>query len=61
MALEWYLKAAEQGNAKAQYSLGYCYYWGKGVEEDKKEALKWYRKAADQGHSDAKECLETDF
>jgi TPR repeat protein len=32
---------AEQGDAKAQYNLGYMYREGKGVEQDFKEAVKW--------------------
>ena len=35
------LKAAEQGDAKAQYSLGYMYEVGDGVPEDDAEAVKW--------------------
>ena len=52
-AVKWYRKAAELGHTHAQYSLGYCYYWGKGVEKDEEEAIKWYRKAAEQGNADA--------
>lgn len=51
----WYRsfrKAAEQGNAEAQFQLGWCYYkgWG-GVEKDSVEAATWFRKAADQGNT----------
>ena len=42
-------KAAEQGNADAQYILGVMYDSGEGVRQDYAEALKWYRKAAEQG------------
>ena len=42
-------KAAEQGQAEAQYRLGSCYLEGSGVIKDEAEAVKWYRKAADQG------------
>ena len=52
-AVEWYLKAAEQGLAKAQYNLGCCYQEGDGINADYYKAVKWYRKAADQGHADA--------
>ncbi len=48
-AVRWYRKAAEQGHAKAQYSLGDRYYWGVGVPKDYAEAARWYRKAAEQG------------
>ena len=48
---------AKQGDAKAQDTLGDCYYNGEGVEQDYMEAVKWYRKAADQGNSDAQAML----
>ena len=51
------LKAAEQGIAEAQYRLGYCYEYGKGVEKSLTEAVKWYRKAADNGYPNAKYVL----
>ena len=50
---EKYRKAAEQGDAGAQYNLGSCYAMGEGVVKDEAEAVKWLRKAAEQGHSDA--------
>ena len=40
---------AEQGNARAQYSLGLMSYEGRGASQDYKEAAKWFRKAAMQG------------
>ena len=46
-------KAAEQGYAKAQFGLGICYDFGKGVEKNPTEAVKWYRKAAEQGYAQA--------
>lgn len=52
-AMEWYQKAANQGDADAQNSMGDLYYWGRGVLRDYKEAMKWYRKAAEQGNTDA--------
>ena len=48
-AVEWFTKAAEQGNASAQYNLGVCYEDGQGVAQNYAEALKWYTKAANQG------------
>ncbi|XOV88772.1 MAG: caspase family protein [Pseudomonadota bacterium] len=47
--LRRYLMAAEDGNAKAQLSLGYMYETGEQVAVDKLEAAKWYRRAADAG------------
>jgi len=46
-------KAAEQGDADAQFDLGYMYFVSKGVPENDAEAIKWWRKAAEQGHADA--------
>ena len=48
-AIEWYRKAAEQGDVDAQNKLGHCYYNGNGVSQSYVEAAKWYRKAAEQG------------
>lgn len=44
------IRSAEQGNADAQYELGWNYENGNGVEQNLEEAVKWYRKAAEQGH-----------
>jgi len=52
-AIKWYQKAADRGDAKAQFGLGWMYVNGKGVLKDDKEAVKWYQKAADQGHAKA--------
>jgi len=52
-AVSWYRKAAELGQADAQYNLGSCYDAGVGVETDKAEAKSWYQKAANQGHKGA--------
>ena len=49
----WYLKAAEQGYADAQYNLGVMYDQGQGVPQNEAEAAKWYRNAAKQGVADA--------
>ena len=48
-----YRKAADQGNAPAQYHLGTLYAYGTGARMDYGEAAKWYRKAADQGYTEA--------
>ena len=56
-AVRWYRKAADQGFAYAQLSLGICYKNGQGVTQDYAEAVKWYRKAADQGYAKAQNNL----
>jgi TPR repeat protein/ubiquitin-protein ligase len=55
-AVGWYAKAAEQGLAKAQFALAWCYDYG--PNKDSNEALRWYRKAAEQGHSEAQARLQ---
>ena len=47
-AMNWYLKAAEQGYDIAQYSVGILYYLGEGVQQDYAMAEEWFRKAAAQ-------------
>ena len=55
-AVEWYTKAAEQGNSTAQCNLGCCYILGRGVAMDNEKAAEWWTKAAEQGQSGA-QCL----
>ena len=50
-------RAAEQGDARAQNSLGIMYSNGRGVSQDDAEAVKWYRKAAKQGNASAQNNL----
>jgi uncharacterized protein len=52
-AASWYRKAAEQGNAMAQYNIGVMYEDRQGVPQDHAAAMSWYRKAAEQGYVDA--------
>lgn len=47
-AFHWAERAALQGLPKAQYTLGYYYEEGVGVEADLGAALLWYRKSAEQ-------------
>ena len=48
---------AEQGDADAQFFLGFMYGDGQGVPHDYAEAVKWYRRAAEQDHADAQNNL----
>ncbi|MGB0721092.1 MAG: SH3 domain-containing protein [Gammaproteobacteria bacterium] len=48
-----YHPLARQGNAEAQYNLGWMYANGYGLAKDETKALIWWRKAARQNHSDA--------
>jgi hypothetical protein len=57
-AVKWFRKAAEQGHAGAQGSLGNAYRLGDaGVPKDDRESVKWYRKAAEQGDAMAQGYL----
>ena len=66
-AVYWFRKAAEQGDADAQYVLGNIYYYGHGPLSMKlimgghnsqvAQAALWYRKAAEQGDADAQNAL----
>ena len=49
VALRGFRVHAEQGNAHAQFSLGYMYDHGQGVRMDWTEAARWYHLAAEQG------------
>ena len=44
-------RLAEQGDASAQYFLGFIYENGLGVPEDDVEAVRWWLLAAEQGHA----------
>jgi len=44
---------AEEGDADAQYNIGWMYMNGYGLRVNDSLALEWWEKAADQGHSDA--------
>ena len=48
-AMEWYLKAANQGNALAQHNIGSLYFNGYGVYKVDKTVVEWYMKSASQG------------
>lgn len=52
-AMRWFKKAAAQGHAEAQYSIGMLYDYGLGVPPNHVKAMKWYLLAADQGHAGA--------
>lgn len=51
-SFSWYLKAAEEGSASAQYSVGVHY----DLEGDERCVI-WYEKAANQGCEDSKDML----
>src|SRR5678816_1885410 len=51
---KWYLKAADQGLAEAQFKLGVRYFeYGKTARENYTSAFTWFYKAANQGVTEA--------
>ena len=57
-AASWYRKAADQGHADAQFSVGLFYAEGAGgLQKDERSAVEWYRKAAAQGQAKAQHGL----
>jgi uncharacterized protein len=56
--IEWTRKAAQKGDAKAQYNLGMAYLDGEGVSKNSRLARIWLEKAAKQGHKRASRALQ---
>ena len=57
MAMYDFEQRAVQGDAVAQFCLGYMYKHGKGVLPDLQRAIEWYTKAAEQGYAFAQNDL----
>lgn len=56
-AAVWYKKAAEMGDAEAQYWLAEMYYTGRGVERNNAKGKRWMMESAKQGFPMAKKWL----
>ena len=52
-ALNEWRPLAEQGDADAQFNLGFMYHRGQGTPQDYAQAIKWYRAAVEQGDVEA--------
>ena len=50
--IDW-IVVAEDGDARAQYNLGWMHANGKGTAQDFKEAIEWYKKSAELGNVNA--------
>lgn len=59
VALEEFRMLAEEGDARAQCSLGHMYETGRGVRRDYSKALSWWSKAAESGYTLAQYFLGT--
>lgn len=56
-ALNWYFKAAYQGDKFSQCRVGHFLFEGKGMEANVTEAIRWYSSAAKNGNSEAQVFL----
>jgi len=57
-ALDWYMKAANEGHATANYSIGEMFEEARGgLPQNDSEAVMWYYKAALIGDEDSKQAL----
>jgi TPR repeat protein len=59
LAVHWYLKAAEQGHAEAQYNLAVMYETGSGVPMDLVQACKWMNLSMAAGNENAQRSIGT--
>lgn len=51
-------RMAQSGDADAQYTLGYRYYYGIGVKQNTETSLSWMTQAASQGQKQALQALK---
>ena len=58
-AFYWAKKAAEQGNAYAQYTVGQFYLRGFGLKKDRNEAVRWLTVAKNNGSREAAALLDS--
>jgi TPR repeat protein len=49
---------AATGDDQAQYTLGYLYFHGLGVEKSETQAMNWIQRAAAQGNKKAMQALK---
>lgn len=56
-ALQILQPLANQGNAEAQFELGFMYWLGHGVNRNWRAAAQWYHKSAEQGNLSAQVSL----
>lgn len=62
IAIQYYKRAAEQGDDVAQYNLGAALMNGEGIEKDEDEAAYWLQQSSSKGNIKAKQLLrENDF
>ncbi|EDR23059.1 hypothetical protein, conserved [Entamoeba dispar SAW760] len=58
-SFKWLTMSAEQENTIAQFKLGECYLYGKGVPKNSSKGFKWMLKAATKGYTEAQLLVST--
>jgi TPR repeat protein len=59
--MNWYMKAAKNGNGVGLNNVGYLYRHGLGVRKYVHTAVKWYTRSANKGYSIAQYNLGLTF
>lgn len=54
----WIQKAALQNHKASMYFMGWCFYYGEGVEKDLHQAYYWFTKSAKKGESQSKRMIK---
>jgi TPR repeat protein len=57
--MRWLEAAIEQGSSSAMTALGYAYWNGDGVPQDRAKAIELLKQAADLGHPSAQRFVES--
>jgi TPR repeat protein len=57
-AMDWFLKAANNGSTDAMFRIGYMYQYGEGVTRNIHTVIEWYTKAANQENKSAQYHLD---
>jgi len=58
LAMNWYMKAAEQNRPEAEYKVGYLYEHGQGVSANRDQAIAWYERSNKHGSAMAEQALK---
>ncbi len=56
-AMQWVMRAADNGAPEAEARMGWCYQNGQGVRKDNQVGVRWLQRAADQNFSPAQVAL----
>lgn len=58
-AFNYLLPLAAEGNAEAEYAVGYLYYYGYGIARDADSGIFWMKKSAGQHFQPAIAAMQT--